>query len=404
MQQTNDQLNALRREIADFLNTEVTDFIRETGKKTISAIPPFEGSMEFQKLLHQRKGWAGVNWPKEYGGTGWNTAEQNIFHEECRKRDLPFLLPNALNMVGPAIMKYGSNIQKERYLPEILSGEAYWAQGYSEPNAGSDLVSMKCRAEREGDEYVINGSKIWTTYAHLSKRMFLLVKTDLSRKPQRGISFLLLDSLEYPGMTVKPIIGLDGFHEQCEVFFDNVRVPVSSCLGEENDGWSVAKYLLDHERGGAMGFSIMLTNQLERIKRIASHVEDGYGNSIINNAAFQQRFASLYVEAKAFGSLEKRLSAIDMNSPQASYFSSIQKVVWTECLQRICALAVDVCGSQCMPLQLEALVIGSDVRSLGMEEMLTVMPSYLNNHAASIYGGTNEIQREIIAKAIFATI
>lgn len=392
-------LEAFRQEVSAFLDNDVNEKLKEAGRKTTSVFSPYDEAQAFLALLHTR-GWAGTSWPKEYGGTGWSLQQQKVFNEECRKRELPYLLPNALSMVGPAIMKYGTAEQKQRFLPKILAGEDYWTQGYSEPNAGSDLVALKCRAEREGDEYVINGSKIWTTYAHHANRLFLLVKTDLESRPQAGISFLLIDTLELPGLQVRPIVGLDGFPEQCEVFFDNVRVPVASLLGEENQGWTVAKYLLEHERGGGTGFSVMAHMELQRIRRIAEQVGDGFGGKQVDDPVFQHKYASLYVEACALSGIEEKMAAMDMGSSESGPYSSMQKIVWTETVQRICEFAVDVCGTLSLPLQLPALMVGSGAEPVGLEDSLTVMPRYLNNHAASIYGGTNEIQREIIAKSI----
>lgn len=399
MQDHDEVLRAFRREVVEFLDSEVSDRISEAGRKTTSMFSPFDEAILFQQLLH-KKGWAGISWPVEHGGTGWNIVEQNIFHDECRKRGLPFLLPNALSMVGPAIMRYGTDEQKGKFLPSILAAEGYWTQGYSEPNAGSDLVSLKCRADRDGDHYVINGSKIWTTFAHLSSHMFMLVKTDLECKPQRGITFLLLETMELPGLEVRPIIGLDGCPEQCEVFFDNVRVPVSSRLGDENDGWSVAKYLLEHERGGSSGFAVHILMELERIKAMAAQQGDGEGGQLIDDAVFQQRYADLFVDAQTVMGVEAKMSTLEMGGPESGYFSSLYKVMWTECLQKVCTFAVDVCGELSLPVQLAALEVGSGESVIGGEEVLTVMPKYLNNHAASIYGGTNEIQREIISKAV----
>ncbi|NKI15906.1 acyl-CoA dehydrogenase [Spongiibacter sp. KMU-166] len=392
-------LDVFRQKVAKFLDEELSDRIREGGKKTTSMFSPFAEAMAFQQALHA-KGWSGVSWPREYGGTGWSLAQQNIFQEECRVRELPFLLPNGLQMVGPVLMKFGTEEQKQRYLPGILSGEEYWAQGYSEPGSGSDLVSLKCRADRDGDEYVINGSKIWTTYAHHSKRMFMLVRTDFDCKPQRGITFLLLDSLDLPGMEVREIIGLDGVPEQCEVFFDNVRVPISNRLGEENDGWSVAKYLLVHERGSSLSMGVIMENELQRIRRLASEMGDGFGGVLVDDSAFQRRFADLQREAATVDALEDKMFRIDKSSPESGPYSSLIKIAWTESLQRLCEFAIDVCGSVSLPLQLAALEVGSGVEPIGPEDALTLMPKYLNNHAASIYGGSNEIQREIIAKAI----
>ncbi len=394
-------LAAFRDEVASFLDAEANDLIREAGKKTTSVFSPFDQAQEFVKILNT-KGWSGVAWPKEYGGTGWSIEQQNIFSEECRKRELPSLLPNALQMVGPAIMKYGTDEQKQKYLPPILSGDDYWAQGYSEPNAGSDLVSLKCRAVREGDEYVINGSKIWTTFAHLSNRLFMLVKTDVECRPQAGITFLLVDSLDLPGMEVRPIVGLDGELEQCEVFFDNVRVPVSSVLGEENKGWSVAKYLLEHERGGGAGFSWMLKQELDRCRLIAEKLGDGQGGLIVDDPYFQKRFAELSVDIRSVLAIETKLSSMDMGSPESPMLSSLQKVYWTELSQKISEFSIDTCGTLSLPLQLQALAVGSGVEPIGVDEALTVTPRYLNNHATSIFGGTNEIQRDIIAKSLLA--
>ncbi|CAA0081740.1 Acyl-CoA dehydrogenase FadE26 [Zhongshania aliphaticivorans] len=395
-------LEEFRREVSLFLDEEITPIIKEAGRKITSMFSPFDEALAFQKLLHKKKGWAGVSWPLEYGGTGWGVEQQVIFHEACRERELPFLLPNALQMVGPAIMRFGSDQQKQRFLPEILRGDAYWTQGYSEPGAGSDLVSLQCRAVRDGDDYIINGSKIWTTLAHRSNRMFMLVKTDVECKPQRGITFLLLDRTDFPGMEVRPIIGLDGCPEQCEVFFDNVRVPVSSRLGEENEGWSVAKYLLEHERGGSAGTGTLILKALEHIKSMAATLGDGFGGSLYDDGAFQARLAALYLEAKSVSAVEEKMFSLDMGGAESGPFSSLVKVVWTECLQRVCTFSVDVCGSLVLPLQLEALEVGSDVEAIGDPAMLIVMPRYLNNQACSIYGGSNEIQRQIIAKAVLS--
>ena len=395
------ELESFRQEVEHFLDVEVSGAIREAGRKTTSVFSSFEHAQAFLSLLHAR-GWSGINWPRAYGGAEWSLEQQTVFHEECRKREMPYLLPNALLMVGPAIIKYGTDEQKARYLPGILSGEDYWAQGYSEPNAGSDLVSLRCRAVRDGDDYIINGSKIWTTYAQYSNRLFLLVKTDFESRPQAGISFLLIDSLDLPGMEVRPIIGLDGIPEQCEVFFSDVRVPVSSLLGEENKGWSVAKYLLEHERGGAAGNGVMLDMELQRSKRIAARMGDGFGGILIDSEVFQNRYAELSVQVRSLYALENKMSRVEMGGAESGRLSSLLKIFWTELIQRISEFSVDICGSSSLPLQLEALVVGSDVPVLGIDDAVTVMPRYLNNHATTIFGGSNEIQREIIAKSLLA--
>ena len=401
MEHDDAKLEHFREEIGQFLDSAVDDRIRECGQKMTSYFPAFEECMAFHRLLHQR-GWAAYSWPSEYGGTGWDVRQQRIFDEECRCRNLPFLLPHGLGMVGPAIIHYGTDEQKQRYLPGIVSGEDFWAQGYSEPNSGSDLVSLQCRAERRDDHYLINGSKTWTTYAHHANRMFLLVRTSNEGKPQTGISFLLLDRIDYPGMEVREIIGLDGLPEQCEVFFDNVQVPLDSCLGAENDGWSVAKYLLEHERSGASSFAAYFYRELEAIRAMAANTGDGFGGRLVDDPVFQQEFADLYLETCTLDATETQYTRVDKGSPESGPMSSMIKITWTETMQRINSLSLDVAGVIALPLQQLALQVGSGVEPLDDRDALTVMPKYLNNRACTIYGGSNEIQRDIIARSLLA--
>ncbi len=390
-------LRAFRQEVRAFIAQAADAEILEAGRKMTSFFPPFEPTMRWHRLLHSR-GWAAASWPQEYGGPGWSVEQQQIFEDECRRAGVPRLLPQALAMVGPAIMKFGTEEQKRRFLPGIASGEDFWAQGYSEPNAGSDLASLNCRAVRQGDHYVINGSKTWTTYAHHANRMFLLVRTSTEGKPQQGISFFLLDRLDRPGITIRPIIGLDGFPEQCDVFFEDVEVPLDSCLGEENQGWTVAKYLLEHERGGSSSFATQFRNELAEIRRLAAETGDGFGGRLVDEPVFQQRYAGLLVEVAALEATEVRFAALEKGSPESGPMSSMIKITSMETLQRITELAVDVAGTPALTLQLQALTVGSGVEPIGPEAVLTVMPKYLNNRAASIFGGSNEIQRNIIAK------
>ena len=280
------ELAVFRDEVREFLATHADDEILEAGRKTTSFFPPFEQVMKWHRILHSR-GWSAIRWPREYGGTGWDTPRQLIFEEECRAKGVPLLLPQSIGMVGPAIIHYGTEEQKQRHLPGIVSGEDFWAQGYSEPNAGSDLVALKCRAVREGDHYVINGSKTWTTYAHHANRMFLLVRTSTEGRPQQGISFFLLDRLDQEGIDIHPMRGLDGVPEQCDVFFTNVRVPLDSCLGAENDGWSVAKYLFEHESGGGTSFATTFRHELALIRGLAGRSGDGFGAVLADDPVFQ---------------------------------------------------------------------------------------------------------------------
>ena len=395
------ELDAFRQEVRAFIQTNADDEILEAGRKMTSFFPPFEQTMRWHRILHSR-GWAAASWPREHGGPGWSVARQQIFADECRRAGVPILLPQGLGMVGPAIMKFGTDAQKKRFLPGIASGEDFWAQGYSEPNAGSDLAALRCRAIRDGDTYVINGSKTWTTYAHHANRMFLLVRTNEGGKPQQGISFFLLDRLDLPGLTIRPIIGLDSFPEQCDVHFEDVRVPLDSCLGEENQGWTVAKYLLEHERGGGSSFASHFRNELAAIRHMATHTGDGMGGCLADDAVFRHRHAGLQLEVEALNATEIQFAALERGSPESGPMSSMVKITSMETLQRITELAVEVAGTPSLTLQLEALTVGSGVDPIGPEEALTVMPKYLNNRAASIFGGSNEIQRNIIAKSLLS--
>jgi alkylation response protein AidB-like acyl-CoA dehydrogenase len=297
------ELERFRQEVAAFLDSAPTPAIREAGRKTTSVFAPFDEAMEWHRVLH-KKGWSAPAWPREYGGTGWSVEQRFIFAEEYRKRDLPSLLPNGLVMVGPLLIELGDEAQKKKYLPGILSGEDYWTQGYSEPNAGSDLASLSCSAVSDGDDYIINGSKIWTTLAHRANRMFMLVRTSRTGKKQEGITFLLLERTDYPGMEIRPIIGLDGFPEQCEVFFDNVRVPKSGRVGAENDGWTVAKALLKHERGGSAA-SPDLVRRLEQIRFAAQDARSPFGGALADDPVFQRDLGELTADVASYQHFEK---------------------------------------------------------------------------------------------------
>jgi alkylation response protein AidB-like acyl-CoA dehydrogenase len=243
------QDESFRGEVRRFLDEHLTEDLREAGRKTGGVFADFAAGVRWHKVL-ARKGWSAPSWPKEHGGTGWSATQRYIFSRECTAVDAPRIFSMGLRMVGPVIMKYGTPEQKAKYLPGIVSGDIVFCQGYSEPGSGSDLASLKTRAVRDGDDYVINGTKIWTTGAHVANHMFCLVRTATEGKPQDGISFVLIDSMQTPGLTVKPIVTLAGDHEVNQVFFDNVRTPIANRIGPENAGWTVAKYLLEFERGG----------------------------------------------------------------------------------------------------------------------------------------------------------
>lgn len=390
-------LEAFRREVREFLDTAPTPAIREAGRKVTSVFTPFEETIAWQKILHQR-GWAAPGWPREYGGTGWTPEQRMIFDEEYFRRDLPALLPNGLLMVGPMLMELGTQEQKGRYLPRILSGEDYWTQGYSEPAAGSDLASLGCMAVADGDDYIINGSKIWTTLAHKANRMFMLVRTSREGKKQQGITFLLLDRMDYPGMEIRPIIGLDGFPEQCEVFFTDVRVPQSGRVGAENEGWFVAKALLKHERGGA-ALSPGYFRRLHLLRQAAAITPAPLGGTYAQDGAFLRDLGQLEADIAAYAAFEKMVHA-DQPIASDAAMPSMNKVFYSELAQKIAQLGIRLAGGEALPLQIEALTVGSGVESLGTDHDLVAMPSYLNSRAASIYAGTNEVQRDLIARSL----
>lgn len=392
------ELEAFRAEVAEFFATAPTPAIREAGRKTTSVFAPFDQCMEWHQILY-RKGWAAPHWPVEYGGTGWSVEQRFIFAEEYRKADLPPLLPQGLGMVGPLLIDLGTQEQRDRYLPGILKGEDFWAQGYSEPNAGSDLAALSCRAERDGDDYIINGSKIWTTYAHHANRMFMLVRTSNDGKKQQGITFLLLDRTDYPGMEIRPIIGLDGFPEQCEVFFTDCRVPQSGRVGEENDGWSVAKHLLKHERGGGSAASPTLMRYLERARQAAAETPSPFGGTMAEDPVFQRDLGELEADVATMAHFEK-LAISGHEIARDPAFPSMNKTMNSELVQRASVLMTRVSGLDGMARQLEALRVGSNIAPLGSEFDLVSMPLYLNSRATTIYAGANEVQRDLISRTV----
>src|SRR3569832_127458 len=293
---------AFRDEVRAFLEQSLPAYLREAGRNPTSVFTDKEHSLAWQRILHAR-GWAAPAWPKDHGGPGWSVMQRYIFATECARAHAPSLSPMGLRMVGPCIMRYGTEAQKAHYLPRILSGEDYWCQGYSEPGAGSDLASLQSRATSDGDDYVLNGTKIWTTHAHWANCMFCLVRTRFDGMPQAGITFLLLD-MASPGISVKPIVTLAGEHEVNQVFFDDVRVPKTNRLGEENHGWSVAKYLLVFERGGASGAG--LKSALKRLRAMAAAAADGAGNRRLDDGAFRQLRTAAEVKALAIEMSEHR--------------------------------------------------------------------------------------------------
>ncbi|WP_334164959.1 acyl-CoA dehydrogenase family protein [Phenylobacterium sp.] len=379
---------AFRDEVRAFLAENLTPELRAVGERQTSVFVEPRHSLVWQKILHAR-GWAAPSWPKEYGGPGWTEMQRYIFAAECARARAPNLAPMGLRMVGPVIMAFGTPEQKAHYLPRILSGEDYWCQGYSEPGAGSDLASLQLQAQSDGDDYVLSGSKIWTTHAQFANRMFCLVRTSREGKPQAGITFLLLD-MASPGITVRPIITLAGEHEVNQVFFENVRTPKANRLGEENQGWTVAKHLLEFERGG--GSAPGLKVQLGRVEAMAGDLMD--------DPHYRRRLAEAQIAAEAIDISERRVLSALAGGRNPGPASSMLKTQGTEAMQRIDELAVAAAGAYAGVDQPGARQAGSNLEPVGPQESLTAMARYLNNRAASIYGGSNEIQRDIIARLV----
>ncbi len=385
-----------RREVRAFLDEHLTAELRAAGRATTSVFTPKAFSIAWQKILHAR-GWVAPSWPKQYGGTGWTEMQRYIFAAECARAGAPGLAPMGLRMVGPVIMGYGSPEQKAHYLPRILSGEDYWCQGYSEPSSGSDLASLSLRAISDGNDYVLNGSKIWTTHAHWANKMFCLVRTRAEGKPQAGITFLLLD-MTSAGITVAPIITLAGEHELNQVFFTDVRVPKAGRLGEENDGWTVAKYLLEFERGG--GAAAGLKVALERLRQMAKAEPADGGDALSDDPDFRGKLAEAAIRIETIEMTEHRVMCALASGGNPGPASSMLKMQSTEAMQRLDEIGIEVAGHYALAEQPEARMPGSNAEPVGPAHSLHTMARYLNNRAASIYGGSNEIQRDIIARHV----
>jgi alkylation response protein AidB-like acyl-CoA dehydrogenase len=381
---------AFRDEVRAFLDEALTPELRAAGRLTTSVFTDRGWSAPWHKALYE-KGWVAPAWPVEYGGAGWSEMQRYVFASECAEAGAPSLAPMGLRMCGPVLMRYGTPEQKAHYLPRILSGEDYWCQGYSEPGAGSDLASLQLRAVSDGDDYVLSGSKIWTTHAQFANRMFCLVRTEASGRPQQGITFLLLD-MHSPGLSVRPIITLAGDHEVNQVFFEDVPVPKTNRVGPENEGWTVAKYLLEFERGGA--FAAGLKASMRRLRKVAAEA------GLLPDPAYARRLAEAEIELTAIEITEQRVMSALASGANPGPASSLLKMRGTEAMQRLDELAIEAAGQWGGVHQPAARQPGGNVPPVGPQAHLTSMPRYLNNRAASIYGGSNEVQRNIMAKLV----
>ncbi len=353
-----------------------------------------EDFVRWHKIL-AKQGWVGTGWPVEYGGTGWTPTQRHIFEEECARAGTPAILPFGVNMVAPVIMAFGNQAQKDYYLPRILNCDDWWCQGYSEPGSGSDLASLKTRAEREGDFYIVNGQKTWTTLAQHADMIFCLVRTDPAARKQEGISFLLID-MKTPGITVRPIIMLDEDHEVNEVFFDNVKVPVQNLIGEENKGWTYAKYLLGHERTNIAAVG-RAKRELLFLKRIAGEHQKN-GKPLIDDPVFAHKVAILEIELMALEITVLRVISQDSGRPGPE--ASLLKIKGTEIQQRLTELMLETVGPYGLPFDPQFLE-GETEHSLVSDDDAAALASYYFNYRkTSIYGGSNEIQKNIITQMI----
>ena len=386
---------AFRDEVRHFFNTQIPAAIRQ---KTIEARKlSKEDWVASHKILHA-KGWATPNWPKEWGGTGWSPIQQYIFNEELQASGTPQPLPFNVNMCGPVLLQFASEAHKKRFLPRMAALDDWWCQGFSEPGAGSDLASLKTTAKREGEFYVVNGQKTWTTLAQHADWIFCLVRTDIAAKKQEGISFLLID-MKTPGITVRPIQTIDGSAEVNEVFFDDVRVPVDNLVGQENKGWDYAKFLLGNERVGIARVGVS-KERIRRIKQLARLERDG-DRPIIENARFAEKLAAVEIELKALEITQLRVVAAERNrgTGKPDPASSVLKIKGSEIQQATTELLMDIIGPYSAPFADEDLD-GSNETPVAPDYAAGIAPAYFNWRKISIYGGSNEIQRNIIAKAV----
>ena len=379
---------AFKVEVQQFLGEAWDDELQEKMKDTATMKEAME---EWQRRLNAR-GWMAPGWPVEHGGTGWSVTQSFIFNSERATSGAPDIIPFGVTMVAPVIIAYGNEEQKARFLPRILSSEDWWCQGYSEPGAGSDLASLNTRADLDGDEYVINGSKIWTTYAQHADWIFCLVRTDNSGRKQEGITFLLID-MKSPGVTVRPIDTIDGFHHLNEVFFDNVRVPVENRIGEEGKGWTYAKSLLVHER---LSIAEVADSKraLSELRELARGEVNG-GTPLLEDPLFAKRLSDVEIDLMALEYTELRALADIADGKPPGPESSLLKLQGTEVQQAIQTLRMDVAGYYSGTLQGE---LTAD--QLGHEFADSAQKLYFRGRASTIYGGSNEVQKNITAKYV----
>ena len=388
-----------RNEVRDFIKVSYTQEMKDELARSKNGSASKDLHLKWQKSLYE-KGWIAPNWPEEHGGPGFTTTQKYIFETEMAHAGAPRTIPFGLSMVAPVLMEFGSEEQKKKYLPDILSSKVWWCQGYSEPGSGSDLASLQCKAEDKGDHYLVNGTKIWTTLAQHADMIFCLVRTSKTEKPQEGISFLLID-MKSPGIDIRPLITLDQspapHQEVNQVFFEDVKVPKENLVGEENKGWTYAKYLLEFERGNS--YSPSLNRGIKKLKDIAKDTSIGNDKYLINDMDFVSKLNQCEIEVQALEFVELRIFSALSAGQRVGPESSILKCRGTELQQKIQELSVEAIGYWSSPFVLDTFA-NINEPSIGPDYAATITPSYLNGRKTTIYAGSNEIQRNIISKAV----
>jgi alkylation response protein AidB-like acyl-CoA dehydrogenase len=383
---------AFRREIRDWVAQNLP---KDISHKVHNALRLSRDDLQRWAKILGAKGWLGWGWPKQFGGPGWNAVQKHLFEEECALAGAPRVVPFGPVMVAPVIMAFGNAEQHKRFLPGIASGEVWWSQGYSEPGSGSDLASLKTRAERRGDKYIVNGQKTWTTLGQYGEWIFCLVRTSNEGKPQTGISFLLID-MKSPGITVRPIKLLDGEPEVNEVWFDNVEVPVENLIGEENKGWTYAKHLLAHERTNIADVN-RAKRELERLKRIAK------AEGMWDDTRFRDQIALLEVDIVALEMMVLRVLSAEKSGKQSLDIAGLLKIRGSEIQQRYTELMMLAAGPYSVPFVSDAMEAGWQGDHVGAAHCAPLAATYFNYRKTTIYGGSNEVQRNIVAQTVLGS-
>lgn len=393
-----EELHEFRASVREFLASHLPFELRAASRATPTVFAEPEIGRQWQRILHE-KGWLGYNWPQQYGGTDWSPMQRYIFEMECALADAPGLPGLGLKLLAPVLFEYGTPAQREYYLPKILDGEHYWCQGFSEPGAGSDLASLRTRATRDNGDYVLNGSKLWTTHAHFADHMFCLARTDASLKAQQGITFFMVD-MRQPGVRVRPILTLAGDHEVNEVFLDDVRVAGSDRVGAEGEGWTIAKFLLENERGGSCHAPQLLAD-IARLRLEASAEPAGHGAKLIDDPLFAAELGRLELEALALEVTELRNLDQMVQGQRPGPQSSIVKLVASDLHRHITGLGMRVFGYAGLQLETGRPLYGpASPEPVYSKAAQLAAPRYFNSQAWAIFGGSNEIQRTIIAKTV----